>query len=47
MTPKWLVQGNLASVECEFKTNTVVKKLPTLLTDMGDFNDDFNDDYSN
>lgn len=47
MTPKWLVQGNLASVECEFKTNTIVKKIPTLLTDMGDFNDDFNDDYSN
>ena len=27
MTPKWEAQGNLASVECEFQTNTVAKRI--------------------
>ncbi|MGL5979853.1 MAG: hypothetical protein ACRCZY_03060, partial [Phocaeicola sp.] len=27
MTVKWQTQGNLAAVECEFQTNTVIKKI--------------------
>ena len=27
MTPKWETQGNLASVEVEFQTNTVAKRI--------------------
>lgn len=47
ITPKWQTQGDLASVEIEFTTDTVVKKigkgiLPIVL---GDFNNDFNNDY--
>lgn len=49
MTPKWEAQGNLASVQVEFETNTVVKKLgkgymPS--TQGGDFNNDFNNDFN-
>lgn len=48
MTPKWQEQGDLASVEAEFLTNTVAKALglaepPYGL--MGDYNNDFNNDY--
>lgn len=47
MTPEWEVQGDLASVEVEFHTDTVIKKIGTgYLVEMGgDFNHDYNDDY--
>lgn len=49
MTPKWQTQGDLASVEIEFETATVVKKIGRgfVLTSGGDFNDDFNNDFNN
>lgn len=49
MTPKWEEQGDLASVEMEFTTDSVMKKLPYVHippTDvLGDFNNDFNNDF--
>lgn len=47
ITPKWEVQGNVASVEIEFETDTVVKKIANYQTiaQHGDFNDDYNVDY--
>lgn len=48
ITPKWQTQGDLASVEIEFKTNTVVKKIGrgyNKITNNGDFNGDFNNDF--
>jgi hypothetical protein len=49
ITPKWQTQGDLASVEIEFKTDTVVKKIGRgyLPSDNGDFNDDYNNDFNN
>lgn len=49
MTPKWLTQGDLAQVDCEFETNTVAKKVgqSVAAVDLGDFNNDYNDDYNN
>ena len=47
MEPEWEDQGDLASVECEFETDTVIANIggyapaPT----GGDFNSDFGDDY--
>ena len=48
VTPKWETQGDLASVEIEFKTNTVVKKIGRgyILGNKGDFNEDFNTDFN-
>lgn len=48
ITPKWETQGDLASVEIEFKTNTVVKKIGHgyILGNKGDFNEDFNTDFN-
>lgn len=46
ITPKWQTQGNLASIEIEFETNTVAKKIGRGLS-KGDFNNDFNDDFYN
>lgn len=48
ITPKWETQGDLASVEIEFKTNTVVKKIGRgyILWNKGDFNEDFNTDFN-
>lgn len=44
--PKWQQQGNLANVECEFQTDTVVKKIGRgYITAHADFNDDFNNDF--
>lgn len=47
MEPKWEDQGDLAAVECEFETDTVIVNIggyePELLG--VDFNNDFNDDY--
>lgn len=49
ITPKWQTQGDLASVEIEFKTDTVVKKIGRgfLSSGSGDFNDDYNNDFNN
>ena len=49
-TPKWLTQGDLAQVDCEFETNTVAKKvgISANAEDIGgDFNVDYNNDYNN
>lgn len=47
MEPEWEDQGDLASVECEFETDTVIANIggytPTLLD--GDFNNDYNNDF--
>lgn len=47
ITPKWQTQGDLASVEIEFKTDTVVKKIGRgyLASVNGDFNNDYNNDF--
>lgn len=51
MKPEWEEQGDLASVECEFETDTVISNIggyyaePELSEDRGDFNNDFNEDY--
>lgn len=47
MTPKWQVQGDLASVECEFETNTVIKKIGKSVDalDIGAYNDDFDNSF--
>lgn len=48
MTPKWQTQGNIASVEVEFQTDTVAKTIGRALPPiggMGTFNDDYNNDY--
>lgn len=48
ITPKWQTQGNLASVEIEFETATVAKKIGRgYITPgrKGDFNNDFNNDF--
>ena len=50
ITPKWLTQGDLAQVDCEFETNTVAKKVGVSVDveDIGgDFNNDYNNDYTN
>lgn len=49
ITPKWLTQGDLASVEIEFETDTVVKKIGRgyIIRDNGDFNADYNNDFDN
>lgn len=49
ITPKWQTQGNLASVEIEFETATVVKKIGRgyIIKTQGDFNKDFNNDFKN
>lgn len=49
ITPQWQTQGDLAQVEIEFTTSTVVKKIGRgyILRNRGDYNDDFNDDYNN
>ena len=49
ITPKWETQGDLASVEIEFTTQTVVKKIGRgyIIPNGGDYNDDFNDDFNN
>lgn len=49
ITPKWQEQGNLASVEIEFTTNTIAKKngKAYLISQKGDYNIDYNGDYNN
>lgn len=47
MQPEWEEQGDLAAVECEFETDTVISNIggyePELLG--GDFNNDYNNDF--
>ena len=47
MEPEWQDQGDLAAVECEFETDTVIANIggyePELLG--GDFNNDYNNDF--
>lgn len=47
MQPEWEDQGDLAAVECEFETDTVIANIggyePELVG--GDFNRDFNNDF--
>ena len=47
MEPEWEDQGDLAAVECEFETDTVIANIggyePKLA--QGDFNNDYNNDY--
>lgn len=47
ITPDWQDQGNLASVEIEFDTDTVVKKIGKgyAVPSGADFNNDYNEDY--
>lgn len=47
ITPKWQEQGDIAGVEAEFETDTVIKKIGRgiIKTAMGDFNTDFNNDF--
>lgn len=47
MTPKWQTQGDLASVEIEFQTDTIVKKIGRTYAyqEPRDFNEDFNNDF--
>lgn len=48
MTPEWEDNGDVASVEAEFDTATVAKKIGVgyIKAQRGDFNDDFNKDYN-
>lgn len=47
MEPEWEDQGDLAAVECEFETDTVIANIggytPKLVG--GDFNEDYNNDF--
>lgn len=47
ITPKWQTQGDLASVEVEFTTDTVVKRIGRgYIRGAGDYNIDYNNDYN-
>ena len=48
ITPKWEAQGDVASVEVEFETDTVIKKIGRgyILRNEGDFNNDYDNDYN-
>lgn len=47
MEPEWEDQGDLAAVECEFETGTVIANIGGYTPSLsgGDFNDDFNNDF--
>ena len=47
MTPKWTQNGDLAQVQVEFQTNTVIKKIGRGIVTGGDadYNADYNNDY--
>lgn len=49
MEPKWEDQGDLASVECEFETDTVIANIGGYAPELsgGDYNNDYNNDYKN
>lgn len=46
MTPKWQQMGNVASVEVEFTTDTVAKKIGRGYSNLDSFNNDYNEDYN-
>ena len=48
MEPDWEDQGDLASVECEFETDTVIANIGGYTPELvgGDFNSDFNSDFN-
>lgn len=48
MMPKWEDQGDLAAVECEFETDTVIANLGGYykVPIGGDYNNDYNDDFN-
>lgn len=47
MEPEWQDQGDLAAVECEFETDTVIANIGGYTPELagGDFNNDYNNDY--
>lgn len=47
MEPEWEDQGDLAAVECEFETDTVIANIGGYIPNLsrGDFNSDFNNDF--
>lgn len=50
MTPSWEDGGFYASVNVEFETDTIIKKIGkaySTVPSSGDFNDDFNNDFNN
>ena len=49
ITPEWEDNGDVASVDAEFDTATVAKKIGRGFTTAtkGDFNNDYNDDFNN
>lgn len=49
ITPEWEDNGDVASVEAQFDTATVAKKIGVgyVKAQRGDFNDDFNNDFNN
>lgn len=49
ITPDWEDNGDVASVDAEFDTATVAKKIGRgfVTTTNGDFNNDYNDDFKN
>lgn len=49
ITPEWEDNGDVASVDAEFDTATVAKKIGRgfVTTTNGDFNNDYNDDFNN
>lgn len=46
MTPSWQEQGDLAAVDVEFETDTVIKKIGVGRNSGADFNNDFNNDFN-
>lgn len=48
MEPDWEDQGDLASVKCEFETDTVIANIGGYTPELagGDFNNDFNNDFN-
>ena len=48
MEPEWQDQGDLASVECEFETDTVIANIGGYASMLlgGDFNQDYNNDFT-
>lgn len=49
LTPDWMETGYLADIEVEFHCNTIIKKIAKsdIQAAAPDFNNDFNEDYSN
>lgn len=49
ITPEWQQQGDLAAVEAEFETDTVIKKIgrAQAVIIKGDFNNDYSNDFLN